>query len=120
MLAAQLRAAILQQRPSAARDGFDADLKAQVVRFARQRRDAGATWDDIAESIGLSTRTVRAWCKATPVAAMVRVQVVVDGEPWVESRLVEADNTLCLVSPRGYCVQGLNLDQLADLLGRVG
>ena len=120
MLADQLRSVIALGRPAAPRHGFDANLKAQVVAFARQRREAGAAWHVIAESVGLSSPTVRAWCKATPVAAMVRVQVVADGEPAVESQLGEADNAFCLVSPRGYAVKGLNLEQLVDILGRVG
>ncbi len=120
MLAAQLRAAISLQRPTCARDGFSSDIKAQVVRFARHRREAGATWDDIAESIGLSTRTLRTWCAATPGAAMVRVQVVPDDEQLPKSPPGAAPTTHCLVSPGGYHVSGLTLDQLADLLVRVG
>lgn len=110
----QLRDGIAQHRPVAARSGFPPELKAAVVQFARRQRAVGQTWRVIADSLGLSTKALRDWCAPEKAATMLAVQLRPD------EISLRNHNSVALVTPRGFRVEGLDLAELAQLLERLG
>ncbi|HEY8427948.1 MAG TPA: hypothetical protein VIL20_06215 [Sandaracinaceae bacterium] len=60
---------------------YPVDLKQRVTSYALRQRDAGASYEAIAKTLGLAFETVRRWCMAASArdesaAMLVPVQVV--------------------------------------------
>ncbi len=89
-----------------------AALKQRVARYARARHAAGVGYRELGEQLGLSPETTRRWCAAADRgrkrASAKRGLVAVE--------LVPGHGRAVLVSPGGYRVEGLDLQQLATLL----
>jgi len=83
-------------------------LRQRAIAWCVSQRSSGATWESIAEGLGVHTATVRAWCPQVDRARMRRVQVVDDGR------------TVSVVSPSGYRVEGVTLLEATALLGKLG
>jgi hypothetical protein len=93
---------------------YPAELQARVVQWAKRRRSAGASWQQIKRELGQRFDTVRRWCQAPTTArdrALVPVRVV------SEQTVVR---TVSVVSPSGFRVDGLTLSEAAALLRDVG
>lgn len=118
MTSTQLRAAIELERPHCARDGFSPELRSRVARYARHQRAAGARWTAVAVSLGISRPTLRNWLSSEPATSIVAVRVVPDDIAPAEN--TPATSSSCLVSPRGYRVEGLSVEALVELLERLG
>jgi len=81
-------------------------LRARLTAAARKLRSGGASWVAIGEALGVTGETARRWCaSASTGTALVPVQVA---EP--------EEQPVSLVSPSGYRVEGLSLEQAAKLL----
>ena len=78
---------------------YPVEVQREVVRYARARRAAGASWTAIADELGLWFETVRRWCSKAEAAvgAIVPVEVV-------EDRYV---SDVGIVSPSGFRLVGL-------------
>ena len=95
---------------------YSTELRGRVTAWAQGRRQAGVSWVDIAQELGVGLDTVRRWCvskKPSVVASRSLLPVRV-----VESSAASAK--LVLVSPNGFRVEGLTLTEAASLLRALG
>ena len=91
-----------------------------MISFARVCREHGEPVRDIARQLGLVESTLARWLRAdrAALAAGFRsVAIVASGD---SEEGIESDRGLRLVTPRGYCVEGLDPQTLAYLLRVVG
>ena len=105
-----LRKAILQSRAGQHRWRCPVPLREKVVAFTRERRQAGVSVEKIAQELGLSASGLSRWLNA--------------GEPRLRPvRITEApsksSDSLVLVTPEGYRLEGLGPASAADLLRRL-
>lgn len=94
---------------------YPAELRGRVAAWAQGRREAGASWVDVAQELGLGLDTVRRWCvpKKPAVTSRSLLPVRVVESPAEPARLI-------LVSPNGFRVEGLTLTEAASLLKALG
>lgn len=111
----QLRELAAQPRDN---DRYPAELRRQAKRWAIRRRQEGAWWKEIAAEIGVSTSAVIRWTNAADddnekrLASVALVPVHV-----VEPKARAAD--LAIVSPAGFRIEGLSLEQAVEVLRRL-
>ncbi len=105
---ATLYAEVLELGPPRPGRRFPPELR---DRLQAAVRGMSASWSDreIASSLGLSLETVRRWRRDAPDSVAL-VQVEVESAPC----------GLRVVSPRGFAVEGLDLDAAAELMARLG
>ena len=91
-----------------------------MISFARVCREHGEPVRDIAQRLGLVESTLARWLRAdrADLAAGFRSVAIVASDGDEES--IEPDRSLRLVTPRGFCVEGLDPQTLAFLLRVVG
>jgi hypothetical protein len=93
------------------------DVRAMVIRCARQQRRRGVPWRTIASELGVSASAMQRWAKRRErprtrrAAVMVPVQVR-------EERLEERG--LAVVTPSGVRVEGLSLEAAVHVLQQLG
>jgi hypothetical protein len=94
-----------------------------VVAYVAGARCEGLWWRRIVKAVGVSESALRHWCDDNDVdeaVSLLPVEVVGDesvgrgAQPW------RSTDAVTLVSPGGYRVEGLGLEQLTALLSRVG
>jgi hypothetical protein len=88
-------------------------LRAAIAAYARDERAAGASYGAIAECLGVSAESIRRWAPLRPgrdgmADELVPVHVV-----------AEAMRPLTVWSPTGYRVEGLSVEETAELLRRL-
>lgn len=95
------------------------ELRTKLVSFAHVCRERGEPVRDIAERLGLTESTLTRWLRADrkELAAGFRSVAIVPSE---EAAPEGRDEQLRLLTPRGYCVEGLDPQTLAFLLRVVG
>ena len=84
--------------------------RGKVVEYARAQRACGKSWKTIAGEVGLSASGLQRWLREAPHLAQVKI---------VPDRERDA-REVSLISPRGYRIEGLTLDQALHALGRLG
>lgn len=86
-------------------------LRTEIAQIARGLRAAKVSWHGIAEAIGIPTETIRGFCGLGSKVkhAFVAVEVA---EPTRGAGVV-------LLCPGGYRVEGLRIEDAADLLRRL-
>ena len=102
------------------RQRLSADLRARAAAYACRRKAEGRTASVIAEELGVSQPTVGRWLEqgsgtAIVVARSSRPRAL--REVVVEPRCGAA---LSVVSPSGYRVEGVSLEEAATLLRALG
>ncbi|HEU4532506.1 MAG TPA: hypothetical protein VFS00_00265 [Polyangiaceae bacterium] len=113
--ATQLRHALrTADRPGAGR-GYPEALRARVVAYAQRAHAAGRTRADVADALGLAPVTLARWGRPTRVAAPGFRPVVVAPEP---ARAAPA-GSVAVVLPGGVRVEGLSVEQAAELCRRL-
>lgn len=91
-----------------------ARVREQVLAYAQGERCRGRSWRAIAQAVGVSASALQRWSQAKPKrgsAGVVPVRVVAD--PAVEVM------TVSLVSPQGYRIEGMRLDQALRALAQL-
>lgn len=114
-----IRRAVLRLGRRRRNDSIPLKLRRQAVAYALSRRP-GVTWAQLGADLGLAGSTITRWCA-------LAAQSPTEPQPEPEPRLVPvivspsvSDNaTLVLVSPRGFRVEGLRLDDAVELLQRL-
>ena len=80
------------------------------MAYTRDRREAGGTWAEISEELGVSAGLLQRWQSGVG-SGFARVEVVEEAA----ARSTE-DQGLRLVTPQGHEVIGLDVEQTAELL----
>lgn len=91
---------------------YPAAVKREVVRYARRRREEGASWATIGDEIGLWFETLRRWCQQASEEAGVIARVEVAEEPRSEG--------VSIVSPSGFRLEGLDAAAAVAALKALG
>ena len=92
---------------------YPVELRARVASWARERRADGASWIALAAELGLGLDTVRRWCAEQKPGTRALVPVTVVADHGYERRV-------SIVSPAGYRVDGLSLNEAGELLRVLG
>ncbi len=88
-------------------------LRARITRWARGQLDDGAGLRAVASALGVHRETLRRWTTDeddAPRLALVPVEVVADDPP---------GSTVSVVSPSGFRIDGLTLDEAIAALARL-
>lgn len=109
---ADLRRLLHQHRPRCARDGYPAAVRRRVAAAARGLVADGWTPHRVAGRLGLAATTLARWLDADDSDRTAFVPVVVRSDAPAALQPV-------LVTPAGYRVEGLDVEQLAALLPRL-
>ena len=112
--ASALRRAVGELDRQCVTEPFPVHIRAAVVRYACSRRP-GTSWAALGEALGLAGSTVQRWCADAPTATSEDTALV----PVVVGPSVEPAAALVLVSPRGFRLEGLALDDALLLLDRL-
>ena len=91
------------------------ELRSRIVEYARSCRERGQTIGDIAAGLGLVESTVARWLRregARLQPGFRSVAIVASGDHPAPN----VPETLRLVTPQGYRVEGLDVESLAYLL----
>ena len=91
---------------------YPAELRSQLGSWVRRRRAEGASAATIAAELSLPLSTVSRWASTrSRSTALVPIEVVPDARP---------SRTLRVLSPSGFVVDGLKLEEAASLLRLLG
>lgn len=95
------------------------DLRSRVTSFSRVCRERGEPVRDIARRLGLTESTLARWLRAErkATASAFRSVAIVPSD---DTPGEVTDGPLRLLTPRGYCVEGLDPQTLAFLLRVIG
>ena len=85
-------------------------LRERAARWARQQLAAGATTAAVAASLGIGRDTLRRWTSPPPTTALVPVEIVD----------APAVGEVSVVSPNGFRISGLTVDEAIAVLRRLG
>jgi hypothetical protein len=109
------------------RRGYSAQVRTNAVTLIRTRRAEGIGLGACAEELGISTVTLRKWLKAaadgdTPSQSAQDASPPAAASPWRPVALssnAAVDARLSLITPSGYRIAGLSLEQALAALGRL-
>jgi transposase len=107
----QIRDLISQTKTGGVRRRLPREVRDEVCRYAARRRREGAAWAVIARETGLDIRKLQRWNGRRRASAPVPVLRPVEVLPAPEPAPV-----LTVVAPSGVRVEGLGLEQAAQLL----
>ena len=88
-------------------------IRDAVVKYAAARRPE-VTWSTMGEDLGLAASTIQRWCALAEVPVTDSVALVPIGV-----RAAAPVSEVVLVSPRGFRLEGLRLDEAALLMDRL-
>lgn len=97
-----------------ANEAIPLDVRDAVVEYAAARRPR-TSWARLGDALGLSASTIQRWCTHDDADAGDSTALV----PIVVTGAVAMSGGLVLVSPRGFRLEGLNLDDAGLLLDRL-
>lgn len=96
---------------------YPPELRDEIISTARMLRDGGWTWAAISEALGLSVKALRSlmkrWGRPPQGDAMRPVTVAERADRTAEAR------GLRIVSPHGWRIEGLTVDDAAALLAKL-
>ncbi|NOZ79225.1 MAG: hypothetical protein GXP48_08640, partial [Acidobacteria bacterium] len=103
-----------------------ASVRSEVVALAQHLLAQGATANSVASEIGLAGSTVRSWLKSAAVAGPAFVPVVVEPDHGFAAAPGPSPAPptprsigLTLISPRGFRLEGLDLNGAVTALLRL-
>lgn len=96
---------------------YPRELRARVVVFGLARRARGVSWRSLGRELGVRPTTVRRWCQAAEGIDGVRAETA---KGFAAVRVVEGvaqdSGGFDLVSPTGWRVQGLTVQDIAAVV----
>lgn len=95
---------------------FPEPLRRRAATFARSERAKGSSFAWIAETLGVSEETVRRWLSDRTRERRVLPVEVIDADEGAET----VSSLVAVVSPKGYRVEGLRIDDAVRLLRELG
>lgn len=88
---------------------FEPELRERLIAYAQRRWAEGATMQDVADELGVSGHTVSYWrAQRRGAPALRRVQII-------SERPLAPERRVTLRGPAGTAVDGLSLDEVAEL-----
>ena len=108
----------LRQKGSGHRWRCPPELRSQAVEYAHKRRQAAATISEIASELGVGESTLGKWLYRKADKGGFRSVAIVPRAADIPGP--DNDDRFNLVSPNGYEVSGLDVQNLAYLLRVVG
>jgi len=116
----ELREAIARHGRQRRTDPVPEPLRGEVLVYTATRRKLGATWQSIAQELGLSASGLQRWsARATGETRLRRVRIGRGPMP-APSTPQGTVGSLVLVSPRGFRLEGLEVFQALELLHSLG
>lgn len=103
-----MRRALATAERSGPGRAFPGEVRARAIAYVDRRRSDGATDEQIARELGIPAMTFRRWVGSRS-AAFRAVAVIEEA----------ASAPLVVHGPRGLRVEGLDLDHLVELWGRL-
>ena len=107
----QIRDLITETTTGTVRPRVPHEVRAEVCRYAARRREKGAPWAVIARETGLDVRKLQRWNtrarRRSSVPVLRPVEVLREPEP---------TEMLTVIAPSGVRIEGLALEQAAQLL----
>lgn len=90
-------------------------VRKRVLAYAGEQRAAGRSWKAIGAELGVSASALQRWAKKAGLGprGLARVRVVAEAAPAEEA-------TVVLITPRGYRLEGLSVEQAVQALGTLG
>lgn len=109
--AKQFREAAAEENRGRTRTGwrYSRQLRMLAAEHCRRERQAGRSWAQIAEELGISTVTLSRWLEEPAGAGFRPVTVVAD------QANSESSSSLTAVTPDGLRVEGLSWSQVIEL-----
>jgi len=107
----QIRDLITETTTGNLRPRVPREVREEVCRYAARRREKGAPWAVIARETGLDVRKLQRWQSRARRASAVPVLRPVEVLP-----APEPAPALTVIAPSGVRVEGLGLEQAAQLL----
>ena len=107
----QIRDLITETTTGTVRPRVPREVRDEVCRYAARRREQGAPWAVIARETGLDVRKLQRWQSRARRRAAVPVLRPVEVLP-----APERVPAVSVVAPSGVRVEGLGLEQAAQLL----
>ena len=86
-------------------------LRERATRWAQQRLATGVTIAAVAASLGIGRDTLRRWVAPATTTALVPVEIV---------DAPRAAAEVSVVSPSGFRISGLTIDEAIEVLQRLG
>lgn len=118
--ATALREALEAARPAHPSLGFPAALRERAGAWLRDRHAEGAQWTQLARELGISRSSATNWARRTTPRRPTEHRASSTFLPVCVTKPSVASTGPVLVTPRGYRVEELALDELAELLERLG
>ena len=106
----ELRRAVERVQSGGRGKRFPKPLRSKLIAYIRVRRQAGATLKTIASEIGIGFKTISRWLLEEHKGPAFRRVQVVEQQP---------KRRLTVHGPCGLRVEGMALEQLAELLRRL-
>ncbi len=118
-LRARLELALKRSRRRSQGAPYPKVVRELAVAYARQERNAGRSWTEVATSSGLPASTLQKWVEdgEEPTVEGTRALVPVEIR---EEKACAVTRELVLVSPRGFRLEGLGLGDALEALARLG
>jgi transposase-like protein len=122
------RSLLRRTRPRRHADGYPLEVRAPVVALARRQLSAGLSMAAVARELGIHSNTLLRWLEAGPEDVPSFVPVVLESAaapaapPAANCSEASRPMPLCaltLVSPAGYRLEGLSLDDAVAALRRL-
>ncbi len=107
----QIRDLITETTTGTVRPRVPREVRDEACRYAARRREKGAPWAVIARETGLDVRKLQRWNtrarRAASLPVLRPVEVLPEPEPLV---------VLTLIAPSGVRIEGLRVQEAAQLL----
>jgi hypothetical protein len=117
----ELREAITRLERRRHNDPVPAPLRGEILVYSAARRQTGATWQSIAQELGLSASGLQRWsARATGETRMRPVRIRRGLTTESSSTSPSPAGAIVLVSPRGFRLEGLEVSQALELLHSLG
>jgi hypothetical protein len=103
---------VKQHRPNAPRSGYPTWLRARVAEYVRRQHGQGITFGALAQELGLARKTLVAWVgRRTDAVDGGFAALVVTPDP-----VGRPGAPLEVVSPHGFCLRGISMEQALHAL----
>ena len=90
---------------------YSRELRSSAARVVAAARKAGWSWDRVSEELGISDETLRRWERERGRGSEPGLARVV-----IRDDHAQMGGAICVVSPSGYRVEGLSIEEAATLL----